>query len=150
MNHGLVFSHTSGRSTEKCLAISSAATHGLPAGIIIDSGAAVTIFRDAASFTSWDQDIDPQDITICLAEGSCRQDHIKGRGSVSFEVTDTHGSKQMVELDRVLHMSSLGHAGIVSVDRSTLLVSSWGRGLSLAVFSASIFLVVCMVARSSL
>ena len=27
----------------------------------------------------------------------------------------------MVELDQVLHMPSLGHAGIVSVDRSTIL-----------------------------
>ena len=122
MTHGLVFSHTSGKSTKQRLAISSAATQiGLPAGIIIDSGSAVTIFRDAASFTSWDQDFDPQDITICLADGSCLQDHIKDRGSVSFEVTDIHGNKQMVELDRVLHMPILGHAGIVSVDRSTIL-----------------------------
>ena len=51
-------------------------------GILVDSGATVSLFRDKEFFTKWDESFNPQEFSVTLADGTNCAKKILGRGTV--------------------------------------------------------------------
>ena len=84
-------------------------------GVLVDSGASVSLFRDKSAFTSWDPDFKQSSYHITLADGTRRSDTILGRGSIAVQITDIQGNPHVMKLANVLYMPSLNYEGIISV-----------------------------------
>ena len=84
-------------------------------GVLVDSGASVSLFRDKSAFYFWDPDFKQSSYNLTLADGTRRSDTILGRGSVAVQITDIHGKTHVMKLENVLYMPSLNYEGIISV-----------------------------------
>ena len=84
-------------------------------GVLIDSGASVSLFRDKSAFYFWDPDFNQKSFNLTLADGTRRSDTILGRGHVAVQITDINGKPHVMKLQNVLYMPSLNYEGIISV-----------------------------------
>ena len=90
-------------------------------GILVDSGATVSLFRDKEFFTKWDESFNSEEFSVTLADGTNCAEKILGRGTVSFQIHDDMGTPHLMELKDVLYMPSLNYDGIISVPASNQL-----------------------------
>ena len=87
-------------------------------GVLVDSGAIVSLFRDKEFFTKWDESFNSTEFSVTLADGTNCAEKILGRGTVSFQIHDDMGTPHLMELKDVLYMPSLNYDGIISVPAS--------------------------------
>ena len=74
--------------------------------LLVDSGATSHIICNSDTFVSFDEDYDPTDHYVELADGTRTNGLIEGRGMATFKVPDTNGITRTITVQDALYIPS--------------------------------------------
>ena len=73
-------------------------------GLLVDCGATTHIITDKSKFHKFDDDFEPSNHSIELADGSRTSGIVSGKGTANIELCDTEGTVHKVELKNALYI----------------------------------------------